>query len=247
MTKQLGKSTKKFSVLFMVASIAGIVISASLLKEDVLSTAHTLTVFFPMAFGVTPAMTENGGIYLGIFISIAQIVGVAVFSASHFSKSIRAMAFVVVLLAVPFDAWTDIVYRSGYLSGNLMVATITTMAFYTLGSEIMQALSLALLVSVWRQGFTDTLWGIAYGWNSLGTMRREWLSFASAAKRMAERESLARVSEKNTYQAESRSVQQSSRPTQRSTGFQSPLLKTREPAYRPQSHDLGREIDEMEE
>lgn len=212
MIKQPDKSTKKFSVLFLIASIVGIVISASLLKEDVMSTAHTLTVYFPVQFGVTPAMTEQGGVFLGIFISIAQVIGAAVWFSKQFSKPIRLMAALIFTLAVPFDAWTDIVFRSGYLQGNLAVATITTVAFYTFGSEIMQTLSLALFVSIWRQGFADMLWGFAYAWNSMGTMKREWGSFFSAAKRVAERESAERVGERNTYQATSRQPVQPEEP-----------------------------------
>ena len=222
MTKQ---TVKKFSVLLLAASIVGVIISASLLKEDVLSTAHTLTVFFPVAFGVTPAMTEEGGLYLGIFISIAQIVGVAVASSKNYNKALRLLAALIVLLAVPFDAWTDIVFRSGYLSGNLAVATVTTIAFYTFGSEIMQALSLALFFSVWRQGLADLQWGAVYGWHSLGTMKKEFGAFVAAAKRHADRESIARIAERNRtaepnlYQSEARPVTpgyRTPRPTQNS-------------------------------
>ena len=247
MAKQLDNRTKKFSVLFLVASIAGIVISASLLKEDVLSTAYTLTVFFPQAFGVTPAMTENGGVYLGIFISLAQIVGAAVAFAKQYSWSVRWMAFVVVFCAVPFDSWTDIVYRSGYLSGNLAVATITTVAFYTFGSEIMQTLSLTLFFSVWRQGLADILWGAVYGWSSLATMRKEAASFARAAKRFADRESASRVDEKNAYPAAAGNslrpapLRPAPRPSQHS------LFGSQKPIYTPSHRELDSEIDEFGE
>ena len=186
--------TKRITVLLLFASIAGIAISSLLMKEDVLSTANTLTVYFPEKFGVTPAMTESGGIFLGIFISLTQIISAAIAFSSNFKIVPRITAGILFIAAVPFDAWTDIVFRSGYLQGDLRVASITTVAFYTFGSEIMQGLSWAVLMFIWRQAIADIMWSVAYMFKSLSTLPGEWEKFFTAAGNVAARESNSRVS-----------------------------------------------------
>lgn len=185
--------TKQVTVLLFAASIAGVVISFLLLKEDIMSTANTLTIYFPMQFNVTPSSEENGWI-LGLFISVIQIVSAGVMMSEYFSKLTRWMSAIMLLIALPFDAWTDIVYRSGYLAGNIPVAVATTIAFYTFGSEIMQSLSLMVFFTLWRQALADIFWGVSYAVEQIKTIAPEVASFRQAANRLAIRESERRVS-----------------------------------------------------
>ena len=138
---------KKLSIILFVASVVGVIVSSLGMYDDVMSTAHTLQNYFPSKFGVTPSSTENGNIRLGVFISSVQIVAAAIVVSEHFSKKYRILAGVLLAVSIVFDAWTDIVFRSGYLTGNIPVAATTTIAFYTFGTEILDGFSISLLAS----------------------------------------------------------------------------------------------------
>lgn len=187
---------KKLSVIFFIASVVGIIVSSLGMYDDVMSTAHTLQIYFPITFGVTPSSTDGGNIRLGVFISVIQIITAAIALSDNFSKRYRFSAFVLLVVSVVFDAWTDIVYRSGYLTGNLAVASVTTIAFYTFGTEILSGFSIALFMMTWRQALADIAWNIAYSFNSLSTIAPEYRYFLQAAKRKAQLESERRKSEK---------------------------------------------------
>jgi len=169
------------AAISFIFAIAGIVISALLLKEDVTSTAHTIFEYFPSRYGVTPSSTWSGAIILGIFTSVLQVVAASVAFSNKFSGSTRGIAFLVLVSSVVFDNWTDVVFRSGNLTGDMRVAFATTLAFYTLGSEIAQGLSWLVFVGTWRVAFSDIMWGLAKfgaGWSSIGS---EWSRFKRAA------------------------------------------------------------------
>lgn len=175
---------KKFygvSLISFIASAVGVVVSFLLLKEDVISTAHTIFEYFPLKYGVTPSTTWDGAIILGIFISILQIVSASVAFSDKFSASWRLLAGVSLFSAGYFDNWTDVVFRSGNLTGNLTVATITTLAFYTFGSEVTQSLSWLVLVSNWRTALSDLMWGWAKLGAGLSSISSEWKRFEKAA------------------------------------------------------------------
>lgn len=162
-------------------SIAGIVISALLLKEDVTSTAHTIFEYFPSKYGVTPASTWQGAIILGVFTSVLQVVAASV-AFGKFSIPSRGVAAIALVASLAFDNWTDIVFRSGNLTGNMEVAIVTTLAFYTIGSEITQGLSWLVFAGTWRVAISDFMWGWAKfgaGWQSIGS---EWKNFQRAAR-----------------------------------------------------------------
>lgn len=163
-------------------AIAGIIISALLLREDVVSTAHTLKDYFPAQYNVTPASTWEGAITLGLFISVLQVVAANVAFSGRFSTTSRAVAIVGLISAVVFDNWTDVVFRSAYLTGNIKVAYVTTFAFYTFGSEVLQGLSWLVFVSTWRSAISDFMWGLAKFGAGFGSIRGEWNSFQRAAK-----------------------------------------------------------------
>jgi hypothetical protein len=178
------------TLISLIAAIAGVIVSFSLLKEDVLSTASTLFEYFPANFGVTPAMTWTGAIYLGVFVSVTQIVTASVASRKELSKTIRYTAGLLLMLSIPFDAWTDIVFRSGNFTGNPIVAIVTTVAFYTFGSELMQSLSWIIVLTSWRQGIRELMWFSAKGIEGIRSISTEW-----------------RVVIRNAYNSEQKSVQ----------------------------------------
>lgn len=165
-------------------SIAGIIISALLLREDVVSTAHTLKDYFPIRYNVTPSSTWEGAIVLGLFISVLQVISANVAFSGRFSNTSRAVAFVGLISAVVFDNWTDVVFRSAYLTGDIKVAYATTIAFYTFGSEVLQGLSWLVFVSTWRTAISDIMLGAAKFGAGVKSISSEWKSFQRAANNM---------------------------------------------------------------
>jgi hypothetical protein len=169
------------SVIVFLAGIAGMIISATLLKEDVLSTAYTLFNFFPERYGVVPSSTWNGAIYLGVFVSVTQIVAGGVMLKKELPLAVRIVGLVLLVLSVPFDAWTDIVFRSKNLTGDMQVAMVTTIAFYTFGSEIMQTLSWIIIFTTWRQAVREMMWISARGAAGFRSIRTEWPTIVRSA------------------------------------------------------------------
>lgn len=175
---------KKFygvSLLSFLASLAGVVISFLLLKEDVISTAKTVFEYFPSRYGVTPSTSWDGAIILGVFISVLQVISASVAFSTKFSMPWRILAGTSLILSGWFDNWTDIVFRSGNLEGDVRIATITTLAFYTFGSEVTQSLSWLVLLSSWRTAVSDLLWGWAKAEAGLASIGSEWRHFKKAA------------------------------------------------------------------
>lgn len=164
-------------------AIAGIGISYMTLKEDVLSTAKTVFEYFPMKYQVTPAATWQGAIVLGFFTSIVQVVAGSVAFSKKFSNSLRTAAFIVFLAGCGFDNWTDVVFRSGNLTGDIKVAIVTTVAFYSFGSEILQGLSLIVFFTFWRLAISDLMWGWAKFLAGLNSIGEEWKRFRKAANK----------------------------------------------------------------
>lgn len=169
------------SLISFFAAIAGIVVSFLLIREDVTSTAHTLFEYFPSKFGVTPSSTWAGAIILGAFTSILQVVAASVAFNKQFASANRVLAFVAFVFACYFDNWTDVVFRSGNLTGDVKIATITTLAFYTFGSEITQGLSWLVFVNNWRSAVSDIMWGWAKVGAGFRSMSAEWENFKRAA------------------------------------------------------------------
>lgn len=184
----MNKKIMGLSLVSFLASIAGIVVSFLLLKEDVISTARTLFDYFPQKYGVVPSASWEGALVLGVFISILQIVSTSVAFSEKFSTLIRVGAGAVLLASCGFDNWTDIVFRSGYLTGNTKIAVVTTLAFYTFGSEIAQSLSWLVFISVWRLAISDLMWGYAKFLAGMKSIAGEWENFKRAAKNKEEKE-----------------------------------------------------------
>lgn len=176
------------SFISFIASIAGLVISFMLLKEDVTSTAHTLFEYFPMKYGVIPSSEWNGSIILGLFTSVLQIVSASVMFSKSFSPQNRWLAVIAFVASCGFDNWTDVVFRSGNLTGDVQVATVTTLAFYTVGSEVLQGFSWLIFFTSWRQGISDFMWGMARLQAGFGSISSEWSNFKRAAARKESKE-----------------------------------------------------------
>lgn len=177
----MNKKLMGLSLFSFLASIAGIAVSLMLLKEDVVSTAHTIFEYFPNTFGVTPSTSWEGAIILGVFVSILQIISASVAFSEKFPRNSRILATVVLVASGLFDNWTDVVFRSGNLTGDMKVATITTLAFYTFGSEIAQGLSWLIFVSLWRPAISDLMWGYARLLAGFSSISAEWSKFQRAA------------------------------------------------------------------
>lgn len=185
----------------VIAAIVGLVVSFSLLKEDVLSTAKTLFEYFPSKFGVTPAMSWEGAIHLGIFVSVAQVVTISAASRVDLAKAIRWSAGAVIGPAILFDAWTDIVFRSGDFTGNPVVATVTTIAFYTFGSEFLQSLSWIVVLTSWRQAVRELMHFTAKLFEGIRSIGSEWAVIVRNA-RSQEQRSIVRSNPNTTYNAD---------------------------------------------
>lgn len=183
--------TKKFvglSIIAFVASIAGILVSFLTLREDVISTAKTLFEYFPASYGVTPAVNWEGAIILAVFTSVLQIVSASVAFSSKYSPLTRIGAIITLIASAWFDNWTDVVFRSGYLTGDTKIATVSTLAFYTFGSEITQSLSWLVFLNIWRLAISDVMWGTARLVAGYKSIAEEWGRFKSAAHRAERRE-----------------------------------------------------------
>lgn len=182
MTNKKKPLIKGFALVAFFASLAGIYISFGLLKEDVLSTALTVFNYFPLEYGVTPATDMQGAMILGWFTTVLQIVTAGIiFSNGYFPKITRWIAIVSFALACGFDNWTDIVHRSGYLTGNMKVSIVTTFSFYTVGSEVLQALSWAVMITFWRTAISDVMWGWAVFLAGIRSIKNEMNNFHRSA------------------------------------------------------------------
>lgn len=187
-------NNRKFAGLSAISflfAVAGIVISSLLIKEDVNSTAHTIFEYFPATYGVTPSSTWEGAIVLGIFTTVLQVVAASVAFSGSFPASSRGVALVSLIASLIFDNWTDVVFRSGNLSGDMRVAFATTLAFYTLGSEITQGLSWLVLLSSWRSAVSDFMFGYAKFVAGKNSISAEWSRFKAAAARKESKERFA--------------------------------------------------------
>ena len=176
------KKITGLAFISFVFSIAGIIISALLLKEDVISTAHTIFDYFPERYGVTPSSTWEGANILGVFTSVLQAVAASVAFSRNFSKETRVVAFVSFVASCVFDNWTDVVFRSGNLQGDMRIAIATTLAFYTLGSEVTQGLSWLVFASLWRLAISDLMWALAKTSAGFGSIQSEWRSINRATQ-----------------------------------------------------------------
>lgn len=238
-----------FSILSFLASIAGIVVSFLLLREDILSTAKTLFEFFPIKYGVIPSSTWNGAIVLGLFTSVLQIVSASVALSSRYGTWTRLLALVSLVASAWFDNWTDIVFRSGYLTGNTQIATISTLAFYTFGSEITQSLSWIVFLNIWRVAISDFMWGWAKLGAGFNSIKSEWRKFQSAAKRSEDKErgTESEITYKpsqpsprptsSIHKPSNQSNQNLGRPTPKPVNYIKPAYdKSTNPTYHPVSY-----------
>ena len=224
----MNKKIVGLAFVSFLAAIAGIVISAFLIKEDVTSTAHTIFEYFPLKYGVIPSSTWEGAITLGIFITVFQVVASSVAMSDRFSMTSRGVGFMSFLAACAFDNWTDVVFRSGNLSGDLEVAIVTTLSFYTFGSEVLQGLSWLVFISTWRTALSDFMLGVARfqaGVNSIGA---EWKRFQGAAHRKENKERFADSQENQPSSSIFRIPQSSHKPNQNTKPVFTPLSQVKQ-------------------
>lgn len=187
------------ALISFVFAIAGVIVSALLLREDVTSTAQTLLNYFPERYGVTPSSTWEGALILGLFTSILQVIAANVAFSNKFSNTARGVAAISLISSVVFDNWTDVVFRSGNLTGDIRVAYATTFAFYTAGSEVTQALSWLVIVGTWRAAISDFMYGAARFGAGFSSIRSEWQNFKRAARNQENRNNTPGNDNKNPY------------------------------------------------
>lgn len=172
--KPINQQNNVFVIVGFVAGIAGVVISWSLLKEDIFSTAKTLFEYFPATFGVTPASTWEGAERLGWFTTILQIVAGTIAFTRGYNPWLRLVSLLLLGISAPFDNWTDVVYRSGFMKGDPTVAFITTVMFYTVGSELLQSFSWVIIISTWRQSVREIMRAFARIKAGVTSISGEW-------------------------------------------------------------------------
>ena len=180
--KPINQQNNTFVIVGFIAGVAGVIVSWSLLKEDVFSTAKTLFEYFPLTFGVTPASTWEGAQRLGWFTTILQIVAGTIAFTKGYNQWLRLVSVLLLGVSVPFDNWTDVVYRSGFMQGNPMVAFITTAMFYTVGSELLQSFAWVIIISTWRQAIREIMRAGARVKAGVASISGEW----DRIKRIAE-------------------------------------------------------------
>lgn len=234
MTNNTRKSNSLVLIL-LVAAVVGVYISYTLLQEDVLSTAKTLFEYFPARFGVTPASTWDGAILLGWFVTVTQIVAAGVAFRKGLPIPVRIGAGLLLALSLPFDCWTDVVERSARFTGDIRIAIITTVSFYTFGSETMQSLSWLVIFTTWREGVREAMWVSAKVWSGITSIAPEWQSIRRMADNKEQRDVQEEVAGRNKdlyTTPQQRSGGQQYRPAPRQT----PNQGAGEPTYHPVSY-----------
>lgn len=174
----------------LVAILLGLavgLVSLSLIKEDVISTAGTLFNFFPSKYGVAPAETYDGAVMLGIFTSLAQAIAMGIIPMRDIKRGTRISAIIIFLIFLPFDNWTDIVHRSNYLSGNIWVSSGTTFVFYTFGSEVAAGLGWYAVFKFLRPAISQIMLLIASLIAFFGMIGKEWKNYMQVARKRSSR------------------------------------------------------------
>jgi len=174
----------------LIAFLVGLsvaLLGTALIKEDIASTAETLFVYFPIRFGVTPSVTRTGAVFLGVFTSLVQAIAIGVATSKNFTTSTRISAGVLFIIFLPFDNWTDIVHRSGYLSGNIWVAVATTIIFYTFGSEVASGLGWLAVALFFRPALSQLMLIFASVGAFFKVLKTEWRNYTRVAANRANR------------------------------------------------------------
>ena len=240
-------------IFLFLSSIAGIIVSYTLIEEDVLSTALTLFEYLPSRYGVRPAVEWEGAVRLGIFTTVAQIISGAIMGNKSIPKFWRWVAGIMFVVFMPIDYFTDVVHRSAYFTGNLPIAVVTTMIYYTLGSEMLQAASWVMLFMTWRVGIRELLWALTNVVEVVSNLGNDWRRMRGNANSVSQRElneqmrSMGTGGIQNTsYQPRSSSAsnqpvlrpasQMSPRPAPKPVSRQTSFVPP-EPTYHPLSYD----------
>lgn len=181
------KLLNDLSVFILFSAVALMITSLFMIKEDVYSTTMTLLVYFPLAFEVNPASDLIGALALGAFVSLTQVVTIAVALNDNFLQTTRIVSIVLYVCFMLFDGFTDITHRSQYLTGNIYVASAVTFAFYTMGAEILSGFSGLLISKYWRRGISDIMLFIAGIVAFFKNVAHEWSNYRRIAGKKEER------------------------------------------------------------
>lgn len=179
---------KNLNIFIFLIGIAAAISGFSLLKEDVMSSAYTLLDYFPREFKVKPVSDLTGGIAVGLFFTFTQIAGLFAAMTKEFNIKVRWTGAILFVLFMLIDNWTDIVYRSQYLSGDLVVSVLVTGTIYTVGSEFSSGVAVALVSSFWRSALSEFLMFFAILKNKASSLGRDWKRYDEAARRMEQRQ-----------------------------------------------------------
>lgn len=194
------KETKKITyfenmnLFIFLGALGASIIGFGLLKDDVLSTAYTMLDYFPKTFGVRPASDFNSAIIIGLFFSFTQVAGLSAALTKEFGMKQRITGFVLFIAFMLGDNWTDVVYRSQYLTGDIWISILVTGTLYTVGSEFSSGIAIALMTHYWRPALSEFLMLFATIQAKIGVLGKEWGSFSRAAKNR-EKNYVERISE----------------------------------------------------
>jgi len=208
--------TNGFSLLIFLFGIGALIISFSLIREDVMSTAHTMLYYFPTQFGVTPVSDMTGGIIVGLFFTFTQVASLAAAMTKEFSKKNRIVGAVLFLVFMIADNWTDIVYRSNSFTGNIWITILVTGTIYTMGSEFSSGIASSIISHYWRSAIAEIFMGVATAKNKIGLLGKEWSRYDKAAGK-----------KENAWIEENIDENYSSNPSLRREGFPQPAMDSR--------------------
>ena len=150
------------------------ILSAFLMVDDVMSTAETLYVYMPSEYGVIVVMTAQGSYIAGTFVTVSQIATILIWTNNEFDNKTRWSAFFAWVISMIIDNWTDIALRSSYFTGDIAIATISTLWFYTIGSELLSGIGLLLFTKYLRKGYSQAMFFIAKIGAFFSVQKKEW-------------------------------------------------------------------------
>ena len=181
------KVINDMATFILLSSIGAFIVSILALKEDIYSTAMTLLVYFPLEYNVQPVSDMLGANILAIMISLTQIVTIAIALNDDFPVSQRIVAALLYMFSMLFDGFTDVVFRSEYLTGNIYIAIGVTVGFFTFGAEMLSGFSGMLIGKFWRRGISDIMLHLARIKAFFNNVKKEQESYRRVAQKGEDR------------------------------------------------------------
>jgi hypothetical protein len=112
---------------------------------------------------------------------------IAIALNDNFSRANRISATIGYIVFMVFDGFTDVTHRSQFLTGDIWVSVGITIAFYTLGAELLTGYSSMLVGQYWRRGVSDILLMLSSIIAFFKNVHKEWENYQRASKRREEK------------------------------------------------------------